>query len=74
MENLRLCQRGKQNERMVIERVFSMLTVVNHFKKIFHQAERYLKQLKMRLITSVETSVAPMTDEALTPTIHQDLK
>ncbi len=27
---------------MVVERVFSMLTVVNHFKKIFHRAEKYL--------------------------------
>jgi hypothetical protein len=27
---------------MIVERVFSLITVVNHFKKIFHRAEKYL--------------------------------
>jgi len=43
MANLRFCQHGERNDRMVVERVFSMITVVNHFKKIFHRAEPYLQ-------------------------------
>ena len=38
----RFCQRGERNDRMIVERVFSLITVVNHFKKIFHRAEKYL--------------------------------
>ena len=33
---------GERNERMVVERVFSVVTVVNHLKKIFHRVEKYL--------------------------------
>lgn len=36
------CAHGERNERMIVERVFSVITVVNHFKKIFHRAEKYL--------------------------------
>ena len=35
--NLKICPRGTWNERMVIETVLSMLTVVSHFKKVFHR-------------------------------------
>jgi hypothetical protein len=28
---------------MVVERVFSMITVVNHFKKIFHRKAKYIQ-------------------------------
>jgi hypothetical protein len=40
--NWRFCHRGERNDRMIVERVFSLITVVNHFKKIFHRAEKYL--------------------------------
>lgn len=36
------CQRGERNDRMIVERVFSVLTVVNHLKKVFHRSERHL--------------------------------
>jgi hypothetical protein len=35
--NLKICQRGDWNERMVIETVLSMLTTVCHFKKVGHR-------------------------------------
>lgn len=40
--NVKLCQRGTWNNRMVIETVFSMLTVVCKLKHLFHRVERYL--------------------------------
>lgn len=40
--NWTICQRGERNDRMIIERVFSLITVVNHFKKIFHRSECHL--------------------------------
>ncbi len=40
--NWQFCQHGQRNERMIVERVFSVITVVNHLKKIFHRVEKYL--------------------------------
>jgi hypothetical protein len=40
--NWHFCQHGERNDRMVVERVFSVITVVNHLKKIFHRVEKYL--------------------------------
>ena len=37
-----ICQRGERNDRMIVERVFSVLTVVNHLKKVFHRTEQHL--------------------------------
>jgi hypothetical protein len=41
--NLKLCRRGEWNERMMIETVLSMLTLVCHFKKLMHRAWGYFK-------------------------------
>jgi hypothetical protein len=41
--HLRLCQRGEWNDRMIIETVLSMLTLVCHFKKVMHRAWEYFK-------------------------------
>ena len=35
--NRKLCQRGAWNDRMLIETVLSMLTVIRHFKKVLHR-------------------------------------
>jgi hypothetical protein len=35
--NIKICQRGMHNERMIVETVFSMLTVVSHCKKMRHR-------------------------------------
>ena len=41
--NMKVCQRGKWNDRMVVETVLSMLTTVSHFKKVGHRAWPYFK-------------------------------
>lgn len=41
--NLKLCRRGEWNSRMLIETVYSMLTLVCHFKKVMHRVEGYFQ-------------------------------
>ena len=41
--NLRLCKRGEWNDRMMIETVLSMLTLVCGFKKVMRRAWTYFK-------------------------------
>ena len=41
--NLRLCQRGEWNVRMVVETVLSMLTYICHFKHMAHKAWQYFE-------------------------------
>lgn len=40
--NLKLCPRGLWNDRMLIETVFSMLTLISHFKKVMHRVTDYV--------------------------------
>lgn len=40
--NLKCCPRGTWNDRMLIETVFSMLTLISHFKKIMHRVVDYV--------------------------------
>jgi len=35
--NLKLCQRGEWEDRMLVETVLAMLTLVCHFKKVMHR-------------------------------------
>src|SRR5437870_11045946 len=39
--NLKLCQCGEWQDRMLVETVLSMLTVVIHFKKVMHRVWAY---------------------------------
>jgi hypothetical protein len=39
--NLKLCQRGEWQARILVETVLSMLTVVCHFKKVMHRVWAY---------------------------------
>jgi len=39
--NLKRCQRGEWEDRMLVETVLSMLTVVCHFKKVMHRVWAY---------------------------------
>jgi hypothetical protein len=39
--NLKLCQRGEWEDRILVETVLSMLTLVCHFKKVMHRAWAY---------------------------------
>jgi hypothetical protein len=41
--NLKLCARGAWNDRMLIETVLSMLTLVSHFKKMMHRVWEYFE-------------------------------
>lgn len=41
--NLKLCRRGEWNERMEVETVLSMLTLVWHLKKVLHRRWDYLR-------------------------------
>lgn len=41
--NLKLCERGEWNDRMLIETVLSMLTLVCHFKKVMHRVWDYFE-------------------------------
>ena len=41
--NLKICQKGTWNERMMIETVLSMMTTVCHFKKVGHRVWEYFK-------------------------------
>ncbi len=41
-DHLKFCQKGTWNERMVVETVFSMLTVVCNLKKVFHRTLTHL--------------------------------
>ena len=42
-ENLKICQRGEWNNRMIVETVLSMLTLVCHFKKVMHRRWAYFQ-------------------------------
>jgi hypothetical protein len=41
--NMKICDRGTWNTRMLIETVLSMLTLVAHFKKVMHRVWDYFK-------------------------------
>lgn len=41
--NIKICQRGEWNERMLIERIFSVFTVLFHTKKMRQRTERHIK-------------------------------
>lgn len=41
--NMKICDRGTWNTRMLIETVLSMLTLVCHFKKVMHRVWAYFQ-------------------------------
>jgi hypothetical protein len=41
--HLRICERGEWNDRMIVETILSMLTLVCHFKKVMHRVWGYFK-------------------------------
>src|SRR5215475_13472850 len=41
--NLKVCQRGEWNDRILSETVLSMLTVICHFKKVMHRVWEYFQ-------------------------------
>src|SRR5262245_52871764 len=43
LSNLKLCQRGEWQDRMLVETVLSMLTLVCHLKKVMHRGWAYFQ-------------------------------
>ena len=41
--NLKLCPRGEWEDRMLVETVLSMLTLICHLKKVMHRVGAYLQ-------------------------------
>jgi hypothetical protein len=41
--NLKLCQRGEWQDRMLVETVLSMLTLIMHFKQVMHRVWAYFQ-------------------------------
>ena len=41
--NLKLCQRGAWQDRMLVETVLSMLTLITHFKRVMHRVWAYFQ-------------------------------
>jgi len=39
--NLKLCPRGEWQDRLLVETVLSMLTIICHFKKVMHRVWAY---------------------------------
>jgi hypothetical protein len=42
-QNLKAWRRGERNDRMLVETVLSMLTLVCHFKKVMHRVWAYFQ-------------------------------
>jgi hypothetical protein len=42
-DNLKLCPRGTWNERMLVETVLSLVTMVCHLKKVFHRTRHHFQ-------------------------------
>ena len=42
-DNLKLCPRGTWNERMLVETMLSMITMVCSAKKMFHRVRNYME-------------------------------
>jgi hypothetical protein len=56
--NMKVCRRGEWNDRMLIETVNSMLTVVCHAKKMRHQVTDYFKSHLGFMVAAFNTLVA----------------
>ena len=53
--NLKLCRRGQWNDRMWVETVFSMMTLVSHLKQVRHRCWDYLLARLAFMVTAVNT-------------------
>ena len=51
--NLKLCQRGEWEDRMLVETVLSMLTLVCHLKKVMHRGWAYF-QARLALVVYLQ--------------------
>jgi hypothetical protein len=56
--NLKICKRGQWNERMLIETIHSMLTVVCHTKKMRHRLFEYFKMHLGFMVAAFNTLIS----------------
>ena len=56
--NLKICQRGQWNDRMVVETALSMTTVVSHTKKMRHQAMDHFQSHLAMLVAAFNLLIA----------------
>src|SRR3989442_1550385 len=57
--NLTLCRRGEWEDRILVEAVLSMLTVVCHFKKVMHRVWAYF-QARLAFTPTVSPLMIPL--------------
>ena len=68
--NLKLCRRGDWNDRMLIETVFSLVTMVCHLKKAFH---RTIHHFRTRLAyVAAMFNILLALNRTLQPDAHPD--
>ena len=69
--NLKICRRGRWNNRMLVETVFSMLTVVSHTKKMRHQVAAYFQAHLAMAVAAFNLLIAwdglPARDDGFVP-------
>jgi hypothetical protein len=70
--NLKLCPRGHWNVRMLVETVYSMLTVVSHTKKMRHQVTGYFQAHLAMAVAAFNLLIArdglkPREDDGFVP-------
>lgn len=57
-DNLKICRRGQWNARMLVETVYSMLTVVCHAKKMRHRVAAYFQAHLGFMVAAFNTLIA----------------
>ena len=57
-DNMKLCPRGQWNDRMLIETVYSMLSVVCHTKKMRHRVDHYFQAHLGFMVAAFNTLVS----------------
>ena len=66
--NLKLCSRGRWNERMLVETALSLVTMVCGLKKVFHRTRRYF-QARLAYVTAMFNTLLAL-NRTLEPTAH----
>jgi len=56
-ENLKLCRKETWNERMLLETILSMVTLVCQMKHLFHRTAKYLRAHLAYLAAMFNTSL-----------------
>lgn len=60
--NLKVCARGEWNQRMLVETVLSMLTLVCHFKQVMNRVWGYFRSRLAFTLAACNVLVLPRKD------------